>query len=60
MLVGGAAPKSASILLMLLGPGAAKKRPKVQIWRQSCFALTLRRGRWFGRDDVTNQGGTTP
>jgi hypothetical protein len=42
LLAGGAAPKSASILLMLLGPGAVKKRPKVQIWRQ--IVLAYRRG----------------
>ena len=39
MLGGGAAPKSASILLMLLGPGAVKKRPKVQNAWQIVLAL---------------------
>ena len=60
MLGGGAALKSASMLLLLLGPGAAKRRPKVQNAWQIVLAFMRRRGRWFGRDDVTNKGGTTP
>ena len=53
MLGGGSAPKSASMLLLLLGPGAVKKRLKVQIWRQIVLCVNAEAGKvvWAGRRD---------
>ena len=42
---GEAALKSASMLLLLLGPGAVKKRPKVQNGRQILICVNAEAGK---------------